>query len=85
MCVNIQICYNMCKHKNMFQCVKNIKICLKTPENWFFSQKIGTKGCSIYETIKYKVLAWPLVDIDSYSLLSVKESLCTIFSGTPCT
>ena len=31
-----------------------------------------------------KVLDWPLIDVDSYSLLSVKKSLCTIFSGTPC-
>ena len=31
-----------------------------------------------------QVLACPLVDVHSYSLLSVKKSLCTIFFGTPC-
>ena len=53
-------------------------------KQFFFLQKIGMSGCSIYEITKQKVLACPLVDEYSYSLLSVKKSLCTIFFGTPC-
>ena len=42
-------------------------------------------GAQFTKLPKKKVLDWPLIDVDSNSLLSVKKSLCTIFSGTPCT
>ena len=57
---------------------------LKNAWKLFFFAENRHKRVLNLQTIKWKVLAWSIVDVDSYSLLSVKESLCTIFSGTPC-
>ena len=58
---------------------------LKDPPIFFRSTKVDTIGCTIHTITQKCVTRCSLIVAGCLNVLGVKQSLCTIFSGTPCT
>ena len=58
---------------------------LKDPPFFLRSEKVDTSGCTIHTITQKYVTSCSLIVAGCLNDLGVKQSLCTIFSGTPCT
>ena len=56
---------------------------LKDPPIFFRSTKVDTIGCTIHTITQKCVTRCSLIVAGCLNVLGVKQSLCTIFSGTP--
>ena len=56
---------------------------LKDPPIFFRSTKVDTIGCTIHTITQKYVTSCSLIVAGCLNVLGVKQSLCTIFSGTP--
>ena len=79
--------YN-CLHKNshfwtVSKCIMGCRG-LKDPPIFFRSMKVDTCGCTIHTITQKYVTSCSLIVAGCLNVLGVKQSLCTIFSGTPC-
>ena len=56
---------------------------LKNPP-FFLRTKVDTSGCTIHTITQKYVTSCSMIVAGCLNVLGVKQSLCTIFSGTPC-